>query len=180
MKVMAFTGMPFSGKSEAVHIVNELEIPVIRMGDLVWEEVKRQNLPLTDVNVGNIANSMRQKYGKDIWAKKTLEEIKKEINSRLIIIDGIRNLEEIKTFKMELGNNFTLIAIIASDEIRYMRGLSRNRADDTKDIDKMKERDLREINWGLKEVISSADIQIKNNGSIEEFRNNVKKILPML
>ena len=180
MKVLAFTGMPFSGKSEAVKIVNELEIPVIRMGDLVWEEVKNQNLDLTDENVGNVANSMREKYGKDIWAKKTLEEIKKELNSRLIIIDGIRNLEEIKTFKMELGNNFTLIAIIASDEMRYKRGLNRNRADDTKDIDKMKERDLREINWGLKEVISSADIQIKNNGSIEEFRNNVKKIIPML
>ncbi|HEC81032.1 MAG TPA: hypothetical protein ENI42_01220, partial [Thermoplasmatales archaeon] len=38
MKTIAFTGMPGSGKTEAVKIAKELEIPVIRMGDCVWEE----------------------------------------------------------------------------------------------------------------------------------------------
>ena len=34
------------------------------------------------------------------------------------------------------------------------------------------------LKWGLKEVISSADIQIKNEGSIEELRNHVMELIP--
>ncbi|HIG99167.1 MAG TPA: AAA family ATPase, partial [Thermoplasmata archaeon] len=42
MKIIAFTGMPASGKSEAVQLAKDKGIPVIRMGDLVWEETQRQ------------------------------------------------------------------------------------------------------------------------------------------
>ena len=33
MQVLAFAGMPFSGKSEAVKIAKEMDIPIIRMGE---------------------------------------------------------------------------------------------------------------------------------------------------
>ena len=35
----------------------------------VWEETKKRKLGLTDKNVGIVANQMRDKQGKDIWAK---------------------------------------------------------------------------------------------------------------
>ena len=76
MKILAFTGMPFSGKSEAVKIAREMNIPVVRMGDMIWDEVKKQGLVLTDQNVGNIATQMRKEHGKDIWAIRTIEKIK--------------------------------------------------------------------------------------------------------
>ena len=79
MKIIAFAGMPFSGKSEAVRIAKEKNIPVIRMGDMVWDEVKKRGLELNDKNVGTIANEMRQKHGKDIWAKKTIERVKSKL-----------------------------------------------------------------------------------------------------
>jgi len=75
MKVIAFTGMPASGKSEAVQLAKEKGIPVVRMGDLVWEETKRQARPLDDHNVGNVAHTMRKTYGMDVWAKRTVEKI---------------------------------------------------------------------------------------------------------
>ncbi len=65
MKIIAFTGMPFSGKSEAVEITKQRGLPVIRMGDLVWDEVRSQGLPLSDETVGTVANKMRDKHGKD-------------------------------------------------------------------------------------------------------------------
>ncbi len=174
MKIIAFTGMPFSGKSEAVKIAKEQNIPVIRMGDIVWEETKKQNLELNDKNVGSIADDMRKKYGKDIWAKKTIKKIKKITNINILVIDGIRNCEEILTFKKKLGNNFLLIAIKVSDKLRYKRAMKRNRKDDSKEIAKIKERDNREISWGLNTVIASADIIISNDGSLEELHNNIK------
>ena len=177
MKIIAFAGMPFSGKSEAVKIAKEMNIPVIRMGDMIWEETKSRGLELNDKNVGTIANSMRKEHGMDIWAKRTLEKIKTISNMNLIVIDGVRNIEEIETFEKELGQNFLLVAVEVSDETRYKRAMTRGREDDSQDINLIKERDKRELSWGLDKVIKSADISISNEGSLTDFRNEIKKIL---
>ena len=177
LKMLAFTGMPASGKSVAVQIAKEKNIPVIRMGDAVWEETKKQGLKLDDKNVGCVANSMREKYGNDIWAQRTIEKIKLLHKTDNLVIDGIRNREEIDFFKKELGSDFVVIAIHASDETRKKRVLARGRKDDSKEIKDIEERDRRELGWGIGEVIKSADITILNEGSIDEFRDKIRKTL---
>jgi len=177
LKIIAFTGMPFSGKSEAVKIAKDKGIPVIRMGDLVWDEVKKRNLELTNSNVGFVANEMRQKHGKNIWAIRTTEKIKSMSDSDSIVIDGVRNVEEIDVFKDKLGDDFVVITIDVSDETRHNRALSRNRRDDSKNIEKIKERDQRELGWGLGSLIATADIVIKNEGDIVDFQKNIKNVL---
>ena len=180
MKIIAFTGMPFAGKSEAVKIAKDVKIPIVRMGDMVWDEVNNRGLKLNDKNVGTIANQMREKHGRDIWAIKTINKIKSMGNIESIVIDGIRNVEEIEVFKRELGDNFVVIAVETSEETRRKRALERRRKDDSKDVKKLKERDQRELGWGLGSVIASADIVILNNGSIDDFRKNIKEILKSL
>ena len=180
MKIIAFTGMPCSGKTEAVEVAKTLGLPVIRMGDMVWEEVKQQGLELNDENVGAIADSMRKKQGKNIWAKRTIDKITSLNITNKIIVDGIRNIEEVDLFKKELCNNFVLIAIIASDEVRKKRSLLRQRKDDSNDLRKIEERDKREIKWGIKDLISTADIIISNEHSINDFRREVKKVLEQI
>jgi len=178
MKVIAFTGMPFSGKSEAVKVAKKLGFPVVRMGDAVWEEVKKQDLNLNDKNVGMIANEMRKKYGRDIWAKRTLDKIRSlKVESSAIVIDGVRNAEEIDIFKKEFDKDFILIAIEASDYVRHMRALKRDRQDDSKNLVNIKERDKREISWGIDVVIASADIVVSNENGIDGFRENIRKML---
>jgi len=180
MKILAFTGMPASGKSVAVEIAKEKNIPVIRMGDAVWEETKKQGFTLTDKNVGKVANDMREKHGKDIWAKRTIETIKSNVKEDYIIIDGIRNSEEIDLFKKELGSNFFVIAITASDNIRKKRILARGRKDDSKEIKDIEERDQRELRWGLGDVIKYADIEIVNEGNLEEFHEAIAEVFKAL
>ena len=180
MKIIAFTGMPFSGKTEAVKIARDMKFPVVRMGEIVWDEVNNRGLKLNYKNVGTIANQMREKYGQDIWALKTINKIKSMDNIESIIIDGIRNIEEINAFKQELGKNFIIVAVETSDETRYKRSLKRGRKDDSKDIKKIKERDQRELGWGLGSVISSADIVVSNEASINDFRKQIKEILKRL
>jgi dephospho-CoA kinase len=170
MKIIAITGMPFSGKTEAVKIASKMNIEIIRMGDIVWDEVRRRGLKLNDKNVGFVANQMRNKFGKDIWAIKTIEKINAKNNVQKILIDGIRSREEVDIFKKNLGKDFLLIAINSSDFLRYKRALIRGRKDDSKVLKKIKERDIREINWGIKDVINLADINISNNGSLENLK----------
>jgi dephospho-CoA kinase len=180
MKIIAFTGMPASGKSEAVQLAKDKGIPVIRMGDLVWEETKRQGKPLDDKNVGEIAHSMREKHGMDIWAKRTVEKIHSLKKPPLLVIDGVRNVEEIEYFKQELGMDFLIIAIDAPDELRRKRAISRGRTDDSKNLKDLEERDKREIRWGLQKVIADADIVIPNNGSLEDFKKQVLTVFKKL
>ena len=176
MKVIAFAGMPFSGKSEAVKIAKDMDIPVIRMGDMIWEETKNRGLELTDKNVGTIANNMRKEHGMDIWAKRTLDKIKSTKEAEILVIDGVRNIEEIETFEKELGEKFILIAVDVTDETRYKRAMNRGREDDSQDIKLIKERDKRELSWGLGNVIASADVVISNEGPVEEFKQKIKDL----
>jgi len=176
MKVIAFTGMPASGKSEAVQIAKDKGIPVIRMGDLVWEETRRQGRPLDDMNVGSVATGMRNEYGMDIWAKRTVEKIRSLKNTSVLVIDGVRNTEELACFKKELGLDFVVVAIQASDEQRRKRAIARGRTDDSTDRRDLEERDKREISWGLEKVIADADLVIQNQGSLEEFRKQILKL----
>lgn len=177
MKVIAFSGMPFSGKSEAVKIAKDLKIPVVRMGDLVWEEVQRRELRINDENVGFVANEMREKNGADIWARKTVEKVESFDQCSLVIIDGVRNADEMKTFQDELGQDFVLIAVDVKDDIRHERALLRNRADDSNDLDKIKKRDMREKSWGIENVMNKADVTISNNNDLIEFQKKVRKLL---
>ena len=180
MKIVAFTGMPASGKSEAVQIAKDKGIPVIRMGDLVWEETRRQGKPLNDKNVGSVASALRKEQGMDVWAKRTVEKIRSLKNASLFVIDGVRNMEEIEFFKKELGLDFLVVAIDAPDELRRKRAVARGRTDDSKDLKDLEERDKREIHWGLQKVIADADIIIENNGSLEGLRKQVLKVFERL
>jgi dephospho-CoA kinase len=180
MKIIAFTGMPASGKSEAVQLAKDKGIPVIRMGDMVWEETKRQGKPLDDKNVGEIAHSMREKHGMDIWAKRTVEKIHSLKKPPLLVIDGVRNVEEIEYFKKDLAMDFLIIAIDAPDELRRKRAISRGRTDDSQNLKDLEERDKREIRWGLQKVIANADIVIPNNGSLEDFKKQVLTVFKKL
>ena len=180
MKIIAFTGLPASGKSEAVQLAKDKGIPIIRMGDLVWEETKRQGKSLDDKNVGDVASSMRKRYGKDVWAKRTIEKIHSLKHASLLVIDGVRNMEEIEFFKKELGLDFFVVAIDAFDELRRKRAIARGRIDDSKDLKDLEERDKREIHWGLQKVIVNADIVIPNNGSLKEFKKQVTTVFNKL
>lgn len=180
MKILAFTGMPFSGKSEAVKIAKEQSIPVIRMGDMIWEETKARGLEINDSNVGKIATNMRKEHGMHIWAKRTYEKIRAMKNVEKLVIDGVRNIEEVDFFKENLGKDFILIAVKVSDELRYKRAMNRGREDDSKDLKLIKERDQRELSWGLRKVIKSADIIISNEGPVEDFQKEIKEIFSNL
>jgi len=177
MKILAFTGMPFSGKTEAVKIANDMGFPVVRMGDAVWDEVTSRGLGLTDENVGSVADSMRQEFGMDIWARRTVNKIRSMGKQNCVVIDGIRNVEEIDVFKRELGKDFVVVAVNASVETRRKRALLRGREDDSRDLSDVEERDHRELRWGMGAVMASADVVVSNEDDLKEFRRRIRDLL---
>ena len=65
---MGVVGFPASGKGEFSKIAQAMGIPVIVMGDVIREEVKKAGLPLTDENLGRTANLLRATGGMDAVA----------------------------------------------------------------------------------------------------------------
>ena len=179
MKLIAFVGMPASGKSEASAVARSMNIPVISMGDVVREESSRRGLPPTDANIGGVGTELRREEGMDAVARRCIRRIRLQ-ESPIVVIDGIRNIDELIYFKQQFGIDFKLIAIQAPFELRFERVKKRARSDDMSTIDELKRRDEREKGWGLDKAIEIADITLKNNDSLEKFQNEIRKMIEIL
>jgi dephospho-CoA kinase len=175
MKLIAFVGMPASGKSEASAVARSLKIPVINMGDVVREENARRGLPPTDENIGGTGTALRSEEGMDAIAKRCVPRI--PLNSPVVVVDGIRNIEEINYFKKTFGDDFKLIAIHTPFELRFERVKSRSRSDDMRSIGELKKRDEREKGWGLEKAIEMADVAIQNIDTVDKFRKQIEELL---
>ena len=147
------------------------------MGDMVWAEVRSRGLELENEVVGKIANEMRERHGPGIWAERTVEAVHKSSPSPLIIIDGCRSQDEIIVFKKTFGNDLTVVALITNQRTRFERLKARAREDDIKTRDDLRARDQREVRCGLDKVMKAADIKLKNDGTVEDLRKGMDRIL---
>ena len=173
-EVIGFTGLPGSGKSVAIAGVEDLGVS-ISMGDVIRNESKKRNLEPTDENLGRTARDLRAMGGHKIIAEKCVDFIN-ELDSDAIYIDGIRSYLEVTVFR-EIWK-FPLIAIEASENIRFERLKKRGRHDDPKVIDDLRERDNREIGFGVKDAIEKADYKFNNdNLTIKALQNKVRNLV---
>lgn len=183
-QVLAFVGAPAAGKTEAATVAREMGIPVVTMGDVIRDELRKRGLSVTDENAGRIAQELRAREGLDAIAKRCIPLIRgieaRGSGKRIIVIDGIRGNAEVERFKKEFGTNFLLIRIDAPFNLRYERMRRRGRGDDLLSLEGFKEREERENRWGMADAMAKADRVIRNEGSLEEFRGAIKSILKSL
>ncbi len=170
--MIAVVGMPGSGKSEFVNVALNLGYRFISMGDIVREETVKRGYPLEES--GKVAQMLRDKEGLDAIAVLTLDKIR-ETHYTKFLIEGIRGIKEIERFRNEI--DFTLVGIHSSPRIRFERLKNRGREDDPEIIEDFHKRDLRELSWGLGEALALSDFIIDNNGTLEEYRANIDKVI---
>ncbi len=175
MKVIGVVGLPASGKGEFSKIAAGMDIPVIVMGDMIRKAVCEAGLEPNDTNFGATANRLRAEGGMDAVAKLCVPEIQKQ-SAPLVLVDGIRGDAEVALFRHHFSG-FTLIRIDSSFENRLARIAARARSDDFTSADALRNRDKRELKWGLLNALKSADVHISNEGTLEEFSLAVHKIL---
>jgi dephospho-CoA kinase len=167
--------MPGSGKGVFRGTVQKMGYPVVIMGDVVREEVKRRNLKPTPENLGKTMLNLRELDGPAAVAKRCIPKLKKT-TEKIVVIDGIRSLAEVEEFKKHFPN-FILIAIHASPKTRYQRLFRRKRSDDPANWDTFMERDLRELGVGMGAVIAAADHTIVNEGTLAQLKTEIKQVM---
>ncbi len=180
-EVIGITGPHGSGKTEVAKALARFDVPCVRMGDVVWEEVRHRGQKITEANVAKVANELREREGLGAIAKRCIPLIKAHGKSkRAVAVDGIRSVAEVNEFRRAFGKNFHLIAVRAGEQTRYSRIASRGRADDAETREKFREKDRREGDWGLEKAIALADFTIVNEGTIEELHRKAVKIYKQL
>lgn len=178
MKVIGVVGLPASGKGEFSNIAAGMGIPVIVMGDRIRQAVTDAGLEPNDTNFGATANRLRAEGGMDAIARLCIPEIQKQ-DAPLVLVDGIRGDTEVTLFRKNFPG-FTLISIDSSFENRLERITARARSDDFTSADALRNRDERELGWGLGNALKVADIHVKNEGTLEGFADVVRALLVQL
>lgn len=178
MKIIGVVGLPASGKGEFSRIAAGMGIPVIVMGDMIRNAVTAAGLEPTDANFGMTANRLRAEGGMDAIARLCIPEIQAR-TAPLVLVDGIRGDTEVLLFRNQFPG-FTLISIDSSFDTRLARIAARARSDDFTSADSLRNRDERELGWGLGKALKLADISLANEGSLEEFSLAVRTLLANL
>jgi dephospho-CoA kinase len=191
MKIIGVTGLPGSGKSVVSRAAKKLDIPIVRMGDVIREEAKNRNQ-----KTGEVAVELRKEYGEFIVAERCVQIIKAHISSKspsfdtnprnksrikvprcdIYMIEGIRSPYEVEIFKKNF-TEFKVIAIHSTPNTRFKRLKRRMRQDDSREESDFKLRDQRELNFGIGNVIATADYMVVNEGPLKKIKNIIRSIL---
>ena len=150
---------------------------VVVMGDVVREAATERGLAPSPQTLGEVMLDLRSKEGPSAIADRCIPEVSTTHATR-VLIEGLRSSEEVMRFKQEFGV-FPVVAVHSSPESRYRRLVKRRRErpDDPTALHEFQERDKRELSVGLGDVVALADYHIVNEGSVEGFRTEGKKVL---
>jgi len=175
MTVIGTVGLPGSGKGEAAEVARERGIPVVTMGDVIRAECRERGLdPASDH--GTVAKALREEDGPAAIAERSLPLLEAELeDADTVLVDGLRSGVELDAFRERFGDAFVLVSIEAPFELRRERIDDRGR--DDPDSETLKERDERELGFGMGDAMERADVRIENTDSLDRFREQITTLL---
>jgi dephospho-CoA kinase len=180
--IICLTGMPGAGKSTVASSLKEKGFLVITMGDVIREEAIRLKFDLNDTNLGKLMVQLREEFGPGAVAELVVKKIDSTLMSKrngdkaVLIVDGIRSIAEV-TVLSRVGQ-VRLLAIHASSDVRFIHLKERGRTDAPLAQRDFMERERRELDVGISEVIALADEVISNNRlTISQLKANAYEVV---
>ena len=180
VKILAIVGMSGSGKSVVVDYLTELGYPKVYFGGMIYKEMEKRGIKRTEDGESEkkFREEIRKTEGKDWVVRQVIEETKNLIaaGQKRVVLDGVYSWTEYRALKREFPINLSVLAVVVDKNLRYERVAKRpGRAFDAAAI---RERDRSEIeNLEKGGPIAIADYYVLNNGTIDEMKKNVDKIL---
>jgi len=177
MTVIGTVGLPGSGKGEAATVAEELGVPVVTMGDVIRQECRDRGLDPAEHH-GEIAKALREENGPDAIAQRSLPTIERHLETAdVVLVDGLRSMVEVDRFEERFGEEFHLVSVEAPFELRAERVADRGRDATDADREQLRQREARELDFGMGDVMDHAEVTIENTDSLDAFREEVRAIL---
>lgn len=176
-KLVAVVGMSGTGKSIITDYLEELGWSKLYFGGITYKLMKEAGIKRTEDGKSEkeFREGLRKKYGKECYAKFLEKDIKENLETNNVVLDGLYSWYEYK-YLIERFSNLILICVVTNKNIRYERvSIRKDRAFDS---DAIKYRDISEIeNLAKGGPIAYADYYILNNGDIDGEIEQLKTIL---
>ena len=175
LTLIAFIGLPGSGKSVAASILEKQGFEVIRLGDLTDIKLKEKGLERTSEHEQLIREEIRLHEGMDAYAKWCEIEILKRENSKKIVLEGVRSWEECEYLKGKFPH-LLFVGIYSPPSTRYQR-LKERKERPLTELE-ARRRDVFEIdNLHMGPTLALPDQLIVNTGNMAEFEQSILGLL---
>jgi dephospho-CoA kinase len=175
-RLIGLTGTNAAGKGEAAAYFVTRGYAYFSLSDVIREELARRNEPPSRDHLIRAGNELRERYGADVLARRTIAKVGREGRA---VIDSIRNLSEIAYLRGQDG--FVLLAIDAPVAVRFARTAARGRDESAKDLEAFRRKEDEERRGGpagqqLEACMAAADRLIVNDGTLPEFHRLLEEV----
>lgn len=178
--IIGLVGQIACGKGTAAeYLKNNYNTNTYRFSTMLRDVLTRLYLEITRSNMQSMSECLRQKFGGDILAKVITEDVKKD-PGKLIVVDGVRRLDDIK-YLQELPG-FNLVKIETDSKTRYNRLIARteNKDDGRKTYEEFLSDEQQEAELEIPKVMAGAKLSLNNDGDFENLYKQMEEILKNL
>lgn len=207
--VIALVGPVGSGVTTSALLLKDLlktsysyDVEIIKQSLIIANEASRvgfAQVPQTPLSayiaaMQSAGNALREKFGPNYLAEKTVEQIVKHRKSkggivngkvlpgrRAFIIDSIKNIDELSILRSIYRDALCLFGIFAPDDIRQQR--LKDGGALPGDVETVIQRDLGEkgtFGQMTRKVFSSADFYVSNDQKHDELRRKLSRFLEVI
>jgi len=191
-RFVGVTGLPGAGKGAFVDLLRPLlteqgiATRYYSLSDELRAEARRRGLAVERPILRSIANELRLEHGGGVLAllvsRKLRDELRQlpKIENLVVIVDAIRNPEEVQVLRRELEPRFTLVGVEAPLEVLVNRIASRARFDEPDEFVQQREAARKMIlgesgkdepahGHNIAECVAEADWRVDNSGSLQDL-----------
>lgn len=175
--IIGLVGKIASGKGTvAKYLEDNHNASIHRFSTMLRDVLNRLGLEINRENMQSLSTILRQQFGEDILAKVMANDVEKD-ERRVVVVDGIRRMADIKYLKILDG--FKLAAIDATPENRYQRLIKRaeNQGDQSKTYEEFLTDETKEADAEIPVVMSQAQFTLDNNYGYPEVYGQIEKLL---
>lgn len=180
-KVIAVVGPIASGKGALIELLKEKGYQYVSLSDVVREKTKIWGLALTRENLQNVGDKLRKQFHPAILAELASHPLK-SLSDGKFVIDSVRNPAEVRYLQKHFSA--MIIGITASPQKRFEMMKTRGREWDPETLEEFKKAEERDRGLGqesfgqqVDECLKMADLIIDNNGTLQEFQENLRYFL---
>jgi dCMP deaminase len=178
--LIGLTGRNAAGKGEVAGYLRQKSFYYYSLSDVIRDEIRSRGDAPTRERLIVVGNELRQKYGANVLAERTLAKIE---DDKHYIIDSIRNPAEVEAFRA--AKHFKLIRVDSPAEVRFQRIVNRHRESDPKTWEEFTALENREAegddtSQNLVKVELMADCALINDAGLEKLYRQIDELLPKL